>query len=176
MKIAALETRYAGVRFRSRAEARLAVFLDALDVKWEYEKEGYALPSGNYLPDFWLPHIRTFVEVKGEEPTEAEQQKCRELSLGTGCGVLVSFGLHCPDGSYGHGESMVMFRGGNGCWDHAYWWCECRRCGFIGAEFEGRSARLPCDCEPSCCDKDYNYDSPRLRRAYRAALSERFGT
>lgn len=35
-----IETRYAGCRFRSRLEARWAVFFDALKIEWEYEPEG----------------------------------------------------------------------------------------------------------------------------------------
>ncbi len=37
----AIETLYKGYRFRSRLEARWAVFFDALGLKWEYEKEGF---------------------------------------------------------------------------------------------------------------------------------------
>ena len=55
MKIKAIETRYKGYRFRSRLEARWAVFFDALCIEWEYEREGFVLPYGPYLPDFWLP-------------------------------------------------------------------------------------------------------------------------
>jgi hypothetical protein len=53
--IKAIETRYAGCRFRSRLEARWAVFFDACDIKWEYEPEGFVLDDGTkYLPDFLL--------------------------------------------------------------------------------------------------------------------------
>jgi len=38
-----LETKYRGCRFRSRLEARWAVFFDALGIKWWYEPEGFAL-------------------------------------------------------------------------------------------------------------------------------------
>jgi hypothetical protein len=38
-----IETRYKGYRFRSRLEARWAVFLDAIGAEWEYEKQGYSL-------------------------------------------------------------------------------------------------------------------------------------
>lgn len=49
----AIETNYNGYRFRSRAEARWAVFFDFLGVEYEYEPEGFNLPSGKrYLPDF----------------------------------------------------------------------------------------------------------------------------
>jgi hypothetical protein len=52
--IRAIETRYHGYRFRSRTEARWGVFFDALGLRWEYEPEGFELPSGPYLPDFRL--------------------------------------------------------------------------------------------------------------------------
>lgn len=51
----AIETEYKGYRFRSRLEARWAVFFDACGVKWEYEPEGFDLGDGiYYLPDFLL--------------------------------------------------------------------------------------------------------------------------
>lgn len=63
--IKAIETTYKGYRFRSRLEARWAVFFDALGVPWEYEKEGFDLGDGIwYLPDFWLPKEQAWVEVK----------------------------------------------------------------------------------------------------------------
>lgn len=51
--VKAIETQYKGYRFRSRLEARWAVFFDELKMKWEYEPEGFDLgPAGWYLPDF----------------------------------------------------------------------------------------------------------------------------
>lgn len=65
MTIKAIETQYKGYRFRSRLEARWAVFFDALGVKWEYEKEGFDLgEAGWYLPDFWLPAQEWWIEIK----------------------------------------------------------------------------------------------------------------
>lgn len=64
--ITPIETQYAGCRFRSRLEARWAVFFDALDIEWEYEAQGFETPAGKrYLPDFWLPELQLHVEVKG---------------------------------------------------------------------------------------------------------------
>lgn len=60
-----IETRYAGCRFRSRLEARWAVFFDALNVEWRYEPEGFMVAGKPYLPDFWLPQLHIWVEVKG---------------------------------------------------------------------------------------------------------------
>lgn len=52
-EIKPIETYYNGYRFRSRLEARWAVFFDTLGVEYEYEPEGFMLPSGKcYLPDF----------------------------------------------------------------------------------------------------------------------------
>ncbi|WP_329362975.1 hypothetical protein [Streptomyces sp. NBC_01483] len=52
-EIRAIATRYGGCRFRSRFEARWAVFFDHLGVVWQYEPEVFDLGSGHwYLPDF----------------------------------------------------------------------------------------------------------------------------
>lgn len=73
MIIKAIETWYAGCRFRSRLEARWAVFFDALGVEWDYEPEGLALEDGTrYLPDFWLPQLRVWFEVKGPNGDRAK--------------------------------------------------------------------------------------------------------
>lgn len=62
--IKAIETSYQGYRFRSRLEARWAVFFDSLLSRWEYEKEGFDLGSlGWYLPDFFLSNS-SWVEIK----------------------------------------------------------------------------------------------------------------
>lgn len=61
----AIETVYNGYRFRSRLEARWAVFFDALGIEYEYEPEGVRLSNGEYyLPDFYLPYFHSFFEVK----------------------------------------------------------------------------------------------------------------
>jgi hypothetical protein len=50
--IKAIDTRYGGYLFRSRLEARWAVFFDKLGLKWEYEPEGFDIDGLWYLPDF----------------------------------------------------------------------------------------------------------------------------
>lgn len=93
-EIKPIETFYKGYRFRSRAEARWAVFFDACNVKWDYEPEGYDLEDGlGYLPDFLLHNIgirgseddgQTFdlyIEVKGSNKiTPEEYEKIRKFS------------------------------------------------------------------------------------------------
>lgn len=70
----AIETVYRGYRFRSRTEARWAVFFDALDIDWEYEPEGFEFPNGiMYLPDFKIGNI--WVEIKADAPSADEEFK-----------------------------------------------------------------------------------------------------
>lgn len=88
--ITPIETIYKGYRFRSRLEARWAVFLDACDADWEYEPEGisavrYAAPepdwgedgnvireypvqmfSTRYLPDFVVHDVKHVHLGRGE--------------------------------------------------------------------------------------------------------------
>ena len=92
----AIETRYKGYRFRSRLEARWAVFFDHLGLRWDYEPEGFELPSGRYLPDFFIhwegpkserlqqfPTVGYWVEIKGAPPSAAELQRLSELATAT---------------------------------------------------------------------------------------------
>ena len=62
--IKAIETLYKGYNFRSRLEARWAVFFDAAGIKWVYEKEGFNIDGKYYLPDFYLQDFGYF-EVRG---------------------------------------------------------------------------------------------------------------
>ena len=71
--IKAIQTEYNGHIFRSRLEARWAVFFDACGARWDYELEGYDLGYDiKYLPDFFLRNVKgidggkLYVEVKGE--------------------------------------------------------------------------------------------------------------
>lgn len=66
MTIEALPTWYGGTTFRSALEAGWAATLDSLNIAWEYEPETITLPSGaKYIPDFRLPELGTWIEVKG---------------------------------------------------------------------------------------------------------------
>lgn len=97
MTIKAIETEYKGYRFRSRLEARWAVFFDALGIEWEYEKEGFSLPEGYYLPDFWIPRWKLWVEIKPRYyQDEAAPRKCLSLALETGNATLLVEGNPHP--------------------------------------------------------------------------------
>lgn len=80
MEIKPIETHYNGYRFRSRLEARWAVFFDAAGIKYEYEPEGFVIESYGvaYLPDFFLPRFKTYVEIKRGNLPEEEMYKIED--------------------------------------------------------------------------------------------------
>lgn len=91
MEMKPIETRYHGHKFRSRLEARWAVFFDACGIEWEYEPQGYDLGDGVcYLPDFLLHGVivpcywlndegALYVEVKGKM-TDDDAKKIKLFS------------------------------------------------------------------------------------------------
>lgn len=198
--IKAIETRYKGCRFRSRLEARWAVFYDALGLRWDYEPQGFSLPSGPYLPDFFIHDINAWVEIKPAEPTPRENILASELCAASRQRVYVFCdGIYLP-GSRNTWAPTAEMTGWDewgetdehGCdgelyGDSGYWWCQCAACGRFGIHYEGRSDRLPCKSQqavPSPCPKESRWGdsygpgggpaSPRLLSAYQAALSARF--
>ena len=87
-----IETKYKGYKFRSRLEARWAVFFDKMGIKFQYEPEGFKLKSGWYLPDFWLPQVKMWCEVKQNDFNEREYSLAYELSESTGSPCLILIG------------------------------------------------------------------------------------
>lgn len=122
-QIRAIETRYKGYRFRSRLEARWAIYFDALEVAWEYEPEGFVLPNGDwYLPDFWLPFepwgdyevAGLWLEIKPKPLNEDEISRLEMLATSTGHHAFALVGS--PGKHYVHkfshsgGNSIVTAR------------------------------------------------------------------
>ena len=113
----AIQTSYKGCRFRSRAEARWAVFLDTLGVEWTYEVEGFDLDRLWYLPDFWLPKLNTWLEVKGVTPTALEIRKAQRLAESSHSKVLVLSGQPW----IGEHNITLVSSDGYGVEDHLIW-------------------------------------------------------
>jgi len=193
MAITAIETHYKGYRFRSRIEARWAVFFDAIGVRWQYEKEGYDLGNGiKYLPDFWLPDFQYWIEIKGDDPSAKDCEKLGLLVLATGCTGFLFYGdIPTLDDLEPGCDSALMYckldESEDGLWeDIHYCWCVCPFCKKLGIEFDGRGARVSCKCDkeklaPSLPqghnrhpDKMYTYSDPLLLAAYDAARFARF--
>lgn len=146
-QLKALPTVYGGISYRSRIEARWAVFFDTLRIPHEYEREGFDLGDGVcYLPDFWLPKHNFWIEIKGADPDEDACEKAHRLAVASGFDVFVFFGgitlptRERPDCDVP--RAYAMFPDGAG--DYEYCWCECPECGAFGIKFDGRTDRLPC--------------------------------
>jgi hypothetical protein len=185
----AIETFYNGYRFRSRLEARWAVFYDTLRIPYRYEMQGFVLPGGvPYLPDFWLPEQDCWIEIKGQEPTGVERQKAEALCRETKKNVYVFYG-DCwypddlwppewaePDGPAEQWDWFVYIEDGavqgDVTWDNFHCWCECPTCGRLGIQFEGRGGRI---CRHDGYD-DHSpaFGTPRMTTAYLAARQARF--
>lgn len=194
--IKAIETEYNGYRFRSRLEARWAVFFDAMNIQYAYEEEGFEKYIGDqkekYLPDFrlGLPGSGIYAEVKGDN-TEltSNSDALTELhdfggilpgfsgSLGTPRGLLLLGEIPLPNNRLvlhpimqhekGIWRSFAVFR--SGCW-------------YPIDVIRGDSLSCLFDVEPSC---DPGWDNsprllsvgrffPRTQRAYLEARSARF--
>lgn len=173
-----IDTQYAGRFFRSRLEARWAAFFDVLKTPWLYELEGYEFKDGTrYLPDFFLPALDAFIEIKPIRPLPAEIEKCRWLAEITGKTVYLFFGnvgfYGYPSGqerSLDYPDSALKFYP-DGNEDSSYTWCVCSECGKFGIEFEGRADRI---CRHGDRDRGDNPDHPLLLKAYDIANSQRF--
>lgn len=76
-----IETYYNGYRFRSRLEARWAVFFRAVGLEYQYEPEGFEMGGICYLPDFYIPSIDRWFEIKGKALSVPEIKKCEEFCL-----------------------------------------------------------------------------------------------
>jgi hypothetical protein len=97
MAIKPIETRYAGYRFRSRLEARWAVFFDALNLEWKYEPEGFDLNGLPYLPDFFIKSWNCYAEIKPDVSDEVNRadEICQRFTTNTRKSITLFVGL--PD-------------------------------------------------------------------------------
>jgi hypothetical protein len=90
--VKAIETAYKGYRFRSRLEARWAVFFDTLGWDWRYEHQGYQIGWGDTAPRYWLPDFELtppngghyYVEVKGNKNYFSNDNFLIDIDFGGG--------------------------------------------------------------------------------------------
>lgn len=129
MDIKPIETEYNGYLFRSRLEARWAVFFDKAGILYEYEAEGFVLSDGTYyLPDFYLPWFNCYVEIKPNVKDEIVkgEERCIQLFRDHGeCITMLCVGepmlddmrIYCCDSTEsGGGENWFNIRFSEGTW------------------------------------------------------------
>ena len=195
--IRAIETRYNGYRFRSRLEARWAVFFDTLGIPYTYEPEGFELDDGmRYLPDFWLSDLRCWVEIKPDMPSMIERAKARRLAEQSGRSVYLfagnawlpewnAAGDHLNNSAFGwvpfsilrhdRPDESTIYEAEN------FAWCECAGCGEIGLWTPTPDQlhwseywTTVFSYDTGCYHRELNGRSSRIATAFDAARSARF--
>lgn len=165
-----IQTTYNGQRFRSRLEARWAMFFTLIGAKYYYEFEAFNLPHGPYLPDFWLPDVRggLWVEIKPVSPSEHESALANDLCEATKKDVAIAFGtpLDALNGDRGDASHIFWYsescedkryseNDGERCfWDNCYKFIKCSRCNRVGFTFDGEIDRLE---EPCILHRDHEW-------------------
>lgn len=188
-RIKAIETEFLFVKFRSRLEARWAVFFQALGLLWNYEPEGYETSHGWYLPDFSVENWLVEVKPSGVREDEHSDAVLRlaEVAYKTEQPCLLITGPprldahHCDliDGSEeANGNASLA----------CCWFASCRRCEGVGLLFPGGSCEdekikhhetghIWWEIGPHTCG---DHERPglgigrRLEAAFSLASSERF--
>lgn len=168
--LTALPTTYNGQVFRSRLEARWAFFMNALEIPWEYEKEAYQLDTVVYVPDFWLPSLSAWLEVKGDlisDPIALTViRKCTQLACLSSRPVILAFNdpLH---------QRCAVFGVKGGFYSDAHF-TTCLICGGFGV-----SVRLPTGARVLCPNRKEHQTATieavraARERAFAAAIEAR---
>jgi hypothetical protein len=180
--IKAIQTKYKGILYRSRLEARWATFFDTLKVRIQYEHEGFELDGMRYLPDFYLPELKCYIEVKGQKPTKQEQELAFLLSKDSGMPVHIFSGSVPEPGIENWDDSgfeifTYDFSKKNENMRYQlyqkdiYAINQCPKCESIGFSKKGITGLLPCGCGVGPRTATL---SPLVARAYRNARMARF--
>lgn len=98
--IKAKPTLYNAINFRSRLEARWAVFFDNLGIDYDYEPETFKVPNGDqYTPDFYLPHVYgrdekkgIFLEIKHGDWSKTDDKKIESVFKGSDQYIFLMIG------------------------------------------------------------------------------------
>ena len=173
MAMQAKPTLYAGYRFRSKLEAKWAVFFDELKIPYQYEPEAFVCSDGSqYTPDFFLPKsylrdwnsIGLYLEIKPFGWQYEDKYADRIAS------------------AFGENDNLVLFSGepfdilaetveGNyqlsPSWDNYMEIQHCEKCGVLKAEFMESNY---CHC-PLC---DGKVNTGAAQRAAEKARQYRF--
>lgn len=167
MDIKPIETRYKGYKFRSRLEARWAVFFDNLGIRYEYEFEGFSFEGFQYLPDFYLPDYDCFIEIKPLKVGEDEQEKIERFAahkrafLVTGSPGVDSYSIRAVSDAFWNDGPMYF--------------CKGRKCDRLWLAGDAGCFAVNCEeCSEDKCGDKQTSEHFGLDHAYQAARGARF--
>lgn len=81
--VQSIPTVYRGILFRSALETKWAMMLDIIGIQFKYESRLFKTNDGYYLPDFWLPDLGCWLELKpstDEGPSDDEYLKAQAVA------------------------------------------------------------------------------------------------
>jgi hypothetical protein len=179
MDLKPIDTKYNGYNFRSRLEARWAVFLDKMGISYLYEPEGFELDTTRYLPDFQLteglkcfgenmPLANVWMEIKPtRDLNENERQKIAQFVKQSENKVILVAGDPHPETVV----RLISFGSNNKWSSEEIKWLEFN---------DGQPGILPLNKLNRISDPDTRNaitklsEAPALIAAYRAAREARF--
>lgn len=177
-----ISTNFAGVEHRSRNEARWAAFLRYLNIPHIYEVEGWhAFVAGKaepYLPDFLLPRLNLWLEIKSDKIEERIVNICHAFNRNNKR-IVVVFGIPRCDRRYKHGYIIYDY-GEDLSRPQRFLFAICRRCGslaIVPADWlDGKPDGAPLASVCTCISRDTaNFLDSRLLKAHLFAMRCKFG-
>lgn len=81
--------------FRSQLEVQWAAFFDAIALPYQYEPKTAPLASGWFVPDFYIPRLRVYIEVK-DDFDQATPKRYQELVSTSGDPLIFITGRPSP--------------------------------------------------------------------------------
>lgn len=126
--VRAIETRYGGHHFRSRIEARWAIFFDVLGLNWDYETDKFDTGTERYIPDFKIffpaEDRDEYLEIKGAPPADNELRKAKAIGAFLAHGKVNEFIVSTSEicGEIGDSETGP----------HSAMLTQCLACGAVG--------------------------------------------
>ena len=153
---------------------------DKLNIDYTYESDSYELNYKNkiinYLPDFYLPDLNRFIEVKnmGAQPPLIEE--CRKAMLlaqqnALKADVTILFGEIHKNQNIKHGSGRTY------CPDANIKFCdvlsECPHCQKIDFCIDGKLKHMTCSCEQKYKEES-NFQSKRIVETLKEIRQYRF--
>lgn len=177
-KVPAIPTRFDGVLYRGRTEARWAVFFKELGIPFEYEAQGFDADGTWYLPDFLLfPALgMLWAEVKGAWQADPDGvAKWRKFSAWLPLKSRTTLLSGGPMPECGHMVIGGSFDGAprDGPWEDEHQWRPCPSGHHFDLAFPGPFGTRPAE---DGCETCANDGERRLERAFATSRSYRFGT
>lgn len=161
-------TEFKNTVYRSKLEAKWAVFFDSLGLRYEYEPHFEEVSLGyypiNYAPDFYLEDLDIHVEVKPKELEDSEIEKVLAWARDIGPMLILnqSYPHQTDDGypfvywKYKRDRPGRIQR----------WWCECPQCGKIDLSYKND---IPRECYKTCFEHTDDWDEigPLLEKCHK---------